>query len=254
MNDLFEGKIVLITGGSRGIGRAIAEKFAQQNAKVIITYKSRIDPRYFDSKGIKYLQCDSSISENVIRTVESVLSTFGRIDVLVNNAGITKDTLIMRMSEQDWDNVINTNLKGCFLFCREVVKVMIKNQKGKIINISSIVATTGNPGQSNYVASKAGMIGFTKTLAKEISAYDIQVNVVAPGFVETDMTAKLTEEQKQTVLSYGIKRKPAKPDKVADFIMFLASPDSDLITGQTFIVEATFLKKDEIMHFKPEVK
>ena len=246
----FEKKVVLITGGSRGIGRAIAEKFALSGARVAITYKMRIDTRYFDSRGIKYFQCDSANSEQIIKTVESVFREFGTIDVLVNNAGITKDTLIMRMSEQDWDNVINTNLKGCFIFCREAVKVMIKNQKGKIINISSIVAMTGNPGQSNYVASKAGMIGLTKSLAKELSAYDIQVNAVAPGFVETDMTSKLTEEQRQTILSYGIKRKPAKPDKVADFILFLASPDSDLITGQTFIVEATFLKKDEITHFK----
>ena len=211
----------------------------------------RVDPRYFDSRGIKYYQCDSSVSEQIIKTVESVINEYGTIDVLVNNAGITKDTLIMRMSEHDWDSVINTNLKGCFIFCRETIKQMIKNQKGKIINISSVVATIGNPGQSNYVASKAGMIGLTKSLAKELSAYDIQVNAVAPGFVETDMTSKLSDKQKNMILSYGIKRKPANPDKVADFILFLASEDSDLITGQTFIVEATFLKKDEIIHFKP---
>ncbi|MFI5145296.1 MAG: 3-oxoacyl-ACP reductase FabG [Ignavibacteria bacterium] len=250
----FENKVVLVTGGSRGLGRAIAEKFASNGAKVAITYKAKVDPRYFDSRKIKYFQCDSSKSEDVISTVEKVIREFGTIDVLVNNAGITKDTLIMRMSEQDWDNVINTNLKGCFLFCREAVKEMVKNQKGKIINISSIVAAAGNPGQSNYVASKAGMIGLTKSLAKELSAYDVQVNAVAPGFVETDMTAKLTEEQRQAILNFGIKRKPARPDKVADFISFLASPDSDLITGQTFIVEATFKKKDEIIHFKTEVK
>ncbi len=245
---------MLVTGGSRGLGRAIAYKFAASGAKVAITYKMRVDPRFFDSKGIKYYQCDSSISSQVIHTVEQVIKEFGTLDVLVNNAGITKDTLIMRMSETDWDSVINTNLKGCFLFCRETVKEMVKKQKGKIINISSIVATAGNPGQSNYVASKAGMIGLTKSLAKELSAYDIQVNAVAPGFVETDMTAKLTEEQRQAVLNFGTKRKPAQPDKVADFIVFLASPDSDLITGQTFIVEATFKKKDEIIHFKTEVK
>ena len=250
----FENKVVLVTGGSRGLGRAIAEKFASSGAKVAITYKAKVDPRYFDSRKIKYYRCDSSISGDVINTVEKVIHDLGTLDVLVNNAGITKDTLIMRMSEQDWDSVINTNLKGCFLFCREAVKEMVKNQKGKIINISSIVATAGNPGQSNYVASKAGMIGLTKSLAKELSAYDIQVNAVAPGFVETDMTAKLTEEQRQVILNYGIKRKPAQPDKVADFIVFLASPDSDLITGQTFIVEATFKKKDEIIHFKTEVK
>jgi 3-oxoacyl-[acyl-carrier protein] reductase len=131
---------------------------------------------------------------------------------------------------------------------------MVKKHSGKIINISSIVATTGNAGQSNYVASKAGIIGLTRSLAKELASYDIQVNAVAPGFVETDMTAKLSLRQKEAVLNYGIKRKPAKPDKVADFIAFLASPDSDLINGQTFIVEATQLRKDEIIHFKPEIK
>jgi len=170
----------------------------------------------------------------------------------VNNAGITKDGLIMRMKEEDWDLVINTNLKGAFLFCRETAKIMIKNHFGKIINISSIVATVGNAGQSNYVASKAGMIGLTKVLAKELAAYNIQVNVLAPGFVETDMTAGLSEEQKKVIFNQQVKRKAAKPDKVADFAAFLASPDSDLINGQTFVVEATRLKKEEKIHFKPE--
>jgi 3-oxoacyl-[acyl-carrier protein] reductase len=248
----FENKIVLVTGGSRGIGRAIAEKFRECRAEVIITYKSRVDPRHFDARGIKYFQCDAANSNQVIDLVKNIIDTFGKIDVLVNNAGITKDTLIMRMSEHDWDSVLNTNLKGTFLFCREAVKSMVKVHRGKIINISSIVATAGNAGQSNYVASKAGVIGLTRSLAKELGSYDIQVNAVAPGFVETDMTAKLTDQQKEAMLNYGIKRKPAKPDKVADFITFLASPDSDLITGQTFIVEATHLRKDEIIHFKTE--
>jgi len=250
---LFENKIVLVTGGSRGIGRAIAEKFRECKAEVIITYKSRVDTRHFDARGIKYFQCDAADSKRVIELVDYIVNEYGRIDVLVNNAGITKDTLIMRMTEQDWDSVVSTNLKGTFLFCREVVKSMVKNHKGKIINISSIVATTGNAGQSNYVASKAGVIGLTRSLAKELASYDIQVNAVAPGFVETDMTAKLTDQQKEAVLNFGIKRKPAKPDKVADFITFLASPESDLINGQTFIVEATHLRKDEIIHFKTGV-
>lgn len=249
----FENKVVLVTGGSRGIGRAIAEKFSKYKAKVIITYKNRVDPRFFDSRGIKYYKCDAGDSKQVVELIGNILKEFKRIDVLVNNAGITKDTLIMRMSETDWDSVINTNLKGTFMFCREVVKSMVKQHSGKIINISSIVATTGNAGQSNYVASKAGIIGLTRSLAKELASYDIQVNAVAPGFVETDMTAKLTDTQKKAVLNFGIKRKPAKPDKVADFITFLASPDSDLINGQTFIVEATQLRKEEIIHFKPEI-
>ncbi len=248
----FQNKVVLITGGSRGIGRAIAVKFALLGAKAVITYKSKIDPNYFNSKGISYYQCDSADASGITKLVGTIEKEFGTIDVLVNNAGITKDGLIMRMKEEDWDLVINTNLKGAFLFCRETAKIMVKNHFGKIINISSIVAAVGNAGQSNYVASKAGMIGLTKTLAKELAAYNIQVNVVAPGFVETDMTAGLSEEQKAAIFNQQVKRKAAKPDKVADFVAFLASPDSDLISGQTFIVEAKWLKKEEKIHFKPE--
>lgn len=248
----FENKAVLVTGGSRGIGREIAAKFAEHGAKVAITYKSKIDTNYFNPKGIRFYQCDSADSSAVVKVVESVKKEFGSVDILVNNAGITKDGLIMRMKEEDWDIVVNTNLKGAFLFCREAAKIMVKNYFGKIINISSIVATVGNAGQSNYVASKAGMIGLTKALAKELAAYNIQVNAVAPGFVETDMTAGLTEEQKAVIFNQQVKRKAAKPDKVADFVLFLASPDSDLINGQTFVVEATWIKKEEKIHFKPE--
>ncbi len=248
----FQNKVVLVTGGSRGIGRAIAVKFSSLGAKVVITYKSKVDPHYFNAKGIRFFQCDSADASGIARLVETVEKEFGTVDVLVNNAGITKDGLIMRMKEEDWDLVVNTNLKGAFLFCRETAKIMIKNHFGKIINISSIVATAGNAGQSNYVASKAGMIGLTKSLAKELAAYNIQVNAVAPGFVETDMTAGLSNEQKETIFNQQVKRKAAKPDKVADFVAFLASPDSDLINGQTFVVEATWLKKEEKIHFKPE--
>jgi 3-oxoacyl-[acyl-carrier protein] reductase len=248
----FENKVVLVTGGSRGIGRAIAMKFYMLRAKVAITYKSRVDPNYFNSKGIKFYQCDSGDALKTAGVVESVVKEFGSIDVLVNNAGITKDGLIMRMKEEDWDSVINTNLKGAFLFCKEAAKIMMKNHFGKIINISSITAVYGNAGQSNYVASKAGMIGLTLAMAKELATYNIQVNVVAPGFVETEMTSHLTQQQKNIIFNQQVKRKAAKPDKVADFVTFLASPDSDLINGQTFVVEAAMLKKEEKIHFKPE--
>jgi 3-oxoacyl-[acyl-carrier protein] reductase len=248
----FEKKVVLVTGGSRGIGRALAVKFSQAGAAVAITYKSRIDYNFFNHKGINYFQCDSADGKKVTAVVDSILKEFGTIDVLVNNAGITKDGLIMRMKEADWDSVIDTNLRGTFLFCREVSKIMVKNHCGKIINMSSIVALAGNAGQSNYVASKAGMIGLTMALSRELAAYNIQVNAVAPGFVETDMTAGLTEVQKQMMFNQHVKKKAAKPDKVADFVAFLASPDSDLINGQTFIVEATRLKKEEKIHFKPD--
>lgn len=248
----FNNKTVFITGGSRGIGRAIAEKFSTLGADVIITYKSKVDSNFFKRKKILYFKCDSSNSKRIKIVIDKVLKKFGKIDILINNAGITKDGLIMRMSEESWDSVMNTNLKGTFLFTKEVLKSMIKNHKGKIINISSVVATTGNAGQSNYVASKSAMIGLTKALAKELSAYNIQVNVVAPGYVETDMTAVLTEEQKRVIFN-TTKKAPAKPDKVADFIAFLASDVSDLITGQTFIVEANKLKKKEIKHFQTKI-
>lgn len=245
----FNDKVVFITGGSRGIGRSMAEKFAQLNAKVVITYKSRIDHRFFKPRNIHYFKCDSADAKRVKEVVQNVVKKFKRIDVLINNAGITKDTLIMRMSEKDWDSVIDTNLKGTFLFCKEAAKYMVKVHRGKIINVSSIVGTTGNAGQSNYAASKAGQIGLTKAIAKELSGHNIQVNAVAPGFVETDMTSVLSEEVKKTIFK-ATKTRAAKPDKVADFVAFLASPDSDLITGQTFIVEATQLKKEERIHFK----
>lgn len=245
----FTNKVVFVTGGSRGIGRAIAERFAQLNAKVVITYKSRIDHRFFKPRNIHYFKCDSSDAKRVKQVVQNVVKKFKKIDVLINNAGITKDTLIMRMSEIDWDSVIDTNLKGTFLFCKEVARNMVKVHRGKIINVSSVVGITGNAGQSNYAASKAGQIGLTKALSKELSAHNIQVNVVAPGYVETDMTSSLSSEIKNKIFK-ATKTTAAKPDKVADFLAFLASEDSDLINGQTFIVEATQMKKDERLHHK----
>jgi 3-oxoacyl-[acyl-carrier protein] reductase len=244
----FKDKVVFITGGSRGIGRAMAVKFAELNAKVVITYKSRIDHRFFKPKNIHYFKCDSADAKRVKEVVQNVVKKFKKIDVLINNAGITKDTLIMRMSEKDWDSVIDTNLKGTFFFCKEVARNMVKNHKGKIINVSSIVGVNGNAGQCNYSASKAGQIGLTKSLAKELGSHNIQVNVVAPGFVETDMTSVLSEDVKKTILK-TTKKKAAKPNKVADFVAFLASEDSDLINGQTFIVEAIQMRHEERLYF-----
>ncbi|MFZ4591718.1 MAG: 3-oxoacyl-ACP reductase FabG [Ignavibacteria bacterium] len=244
----FKDKVVFITGGSRGIGRAMAVKFAELNAKVVITYKSRIDHRFFKPKNIHYFKCDSADAKRVKEVVQNVVKKFKKIDVLINNAGITKDTLIMRMSEKDWDSVIDTNLKGTFFFCKEVARNMVKNHKGKIINVSSIVGVNGNAGQSNYSASKAGQIGLTKTLAKELGSHNIQVNVVAPGFVETDMTSVLSDDVKKAILK-TTKKKAAKPGKVADFVAFLASEDSDLINGQTFIVEAIQMRQEERLYF-----
>lgn len=245
----FTDKVVFITGGSRGIGRAMAVRFAQLNAKVVITYKSRIDHRFFKPKNIHYFKCDSADAKRVKEVVQNVVKKFKKIDVLINNAGITKDTLIMRMSEKDWDSVIDTNLKGTFFFCKEAARNMVKVHRGKIINVSSIVGVTGNAGQANYAASKAGQIGLTKALAKELAAHNIQVNAVAPGFVETDMTSNLSDDVKKTIFK-ATKTKPAKPNKVADFVAFLASEDSDLINGQTFIVEAIQMRNEERLHFK----
>lgn len=243
------GKVVLITGGSRGIGRALADKFAQLGAKVVITYKSRIDFRHFKPRGIHYFKCDSADAKRVKQVVENVISKFGGVDVLVNNAGITKDGLLMRMTERDWDSVMDTNLKGTFLFCKYAAKSMVKRHSGKIINISSVVGTTGNAGQANYAASKAGQIGITKALAKELGPYNIQVNTLAPGLVETDMISVLSADVREKMYKMT-GTKPASPDKVADFAAFLASPDSDLINGQTFIVEASQLRKEDRKYFK----
>lgn len=244
----FTDKVVFITGGSRGIGRAMAVRFAQLNAKVVITYKSRIDHRFFKPKNIHYFKCDSADAKRVKEVVQNVVKKFKKIDVLINNAGITKDTLIMRMSEKDWDSVIDTNLKGTFFFCKEASRSMVKLHRGKIINVSSIVGVNGNAGQCNYSASKAGQIGLTKALAKELGSHNIQVNVVAPGFVETDMTSVLSEDIKKAILK-TTKKKAAKPNKVADFVAFLASEDSDLINGQTFIVEAIQMRHEERLYF-----
>ncbi len=243
------GKVVLITGGSRGIGRALADKFAQLGAKVVITYKSRIDFRHFKPRGIHYFKCDSADAKRVKQVVENVISKFGGVDVLVNNAGITKDGLLMRMTERDWDSVMDTNLKGTFLFCKYAAKSMVNRHSGKIINISSVVGTTGNAGQANYAASKAGQIGITKALAKELGPYNIQVNTLAPGLVETDMISVLSADVREKMYKMT-GTKPASPDKVADFAAFLASPDSDLINGQTFIVEASQLRKEDRKYFK----
>jgi len=243
------GKVVLVTGGSRGIGRALADKFAQLGAKVVITYKSRIDFRHFKPRGIHYFKCDSADAKRVKQVVENVISKFGGVDVLINNAGITKDGLLMRMTERDWDSVMDTNLKGTFLFCKYAAKSMVNRHSGKIINISSVVGTTGNAGQANYAASKAGQIGITKALAKELGPYNIQVNTLAPGLVETDMISVLSADVREKMYKMT-GTKPASPDKVADFAAFLASPDSDLINGQTFIVEASQLRKEDRKYFK----
>lgn len=241
---LLENKVALVTGGSRGIGKAIAMHFAEEGASVAITYTSSSDQASVVVKAIESAggnavaaKCDSSVPGEVIACVNAVIERFTTIDILVNNAGITRDTLLLRMSESDWDAVLDVNLKGAFLFTKEVMKTMMRNRSGKIINISSIVGLIGNPGQANYVASKAGLIGFTKAVAKEIASRNVTVNCIAPGFVRTDMTDALKEEQKQALLSMIPLKRFSEPEEIAAVAAFLASGKSDYITGQVICVD-----------------
>jgi 3-oxoacyl-[acyl-carrier protein] reductase len=233
----FEGKIVLVTGGSRGIGKFIAEAFAESGATTIVTYRNAIDAAYFDSKGIRHYQCDVSDSKSVQELIDKIITEHQRIDVLVNNAGITKDGLLMRMSEEDWDAVIDTNLKGVFNMTKSVTRHMMGKRYGKIVNITSVVGITGNPGQSNYVASKAGVIGFTKATAKELASRNININAIAPGFIGTEMTDKLSDEVKAKYLEIIPLKRIGSGRNIADVVMFLSSDMSEYITGQTICVD-----------------
>ena len=237
-------KIVLVTGGSRGIGRAIARAMAEQGANVAFTFRSAQEAaenvkKEIESMGRKALaiQSDAKDINGAQQVVDRVLKEFQRIDILVNNAGITKDTLLMRMSEQDWDEVLNTNLKGAFNFSKAACRPMMSQREGKIINISSISGVVGNAGQVNYASAKAGMLGMTKSLAKELASRNIQVNAVAPGFVDTDMTEKLTPQQREALMNMIPMKRTAKPEEIANVVVFLASPASSYMTGQVLCVD-----------------
>jgi len=239
-----QNKVALVTGGSRGIGKAIALALADSGADVAFTYKSAAAAaeevvKAVEAKGRKALalQSDAKNFSEANSVVEKVIAQFQRLDILVNNAGITKDTLLMRMSEQDWDDVIDTNLKGAFNFSKAVCKQMMSQREGVIVNISSIAGVIGNPGQTNYAAAKAGMIGMTKTLAKELSSRNIRVNAVAPGFVDTDMTEKLTAQQKEALVGMIPLKRTARPEEIASAVLFLASQASSYVTGQVLCVD-----------------
>lgn len=240
---LLEDKVVLITGASRGIGKSIAQECVKHGAKVAFTYlssdeKARALEAELSADGgvVKGFKSDASKFDQAQELVDNVIEEFGVIDVLVNNAGITKDTLLMRMSEEQWDAVINTNLKSVFNLTKAVMRPMLKARKGSIINMSSVVGVSGNAGQSNYAASKAGLIGFTKSIAQELGSRNIRCNAIAPGFIETEMTAKLD----QNVVDEWRKSIPLKrggaPKDVADLTVFLGSDMSTYITGQTINV------------------
>jgi len=233
----FKDKVIIVTGGSRGIGKSIAEKFAAAGAVVYITYKHSVDAAYFDALGILHRRCDVSDFNEVQSFVNDVTGKHGRIDVLVNNAGLTKDGLLMRMSEEDWNIVMDTNAKGVFNFSKAVCRQMMSQKKGKIINISSVVGITGNAGQANYVSSKAAVIGFTKAIARELASRNINVNCIAPGYIDTDMTSKLSDTIKQSILESVPLKRIGKGEDVANAVMFLASEEADYITGQVLCVD-----------------
>jgi 3-oxoacyl-[acyl-carrier protein] reductase len=238
------GKVAVVTGASRGIGKSIALELAKQGADVVVNYAGSVERANEVVKEIEALgrkaisiQCDVSDSDAVNAMMKEVLEAFGSLDILVNNAGITRDNLLMRMKDSEWDDVINTNLKGVFLCTKAVTRPMMKQRKGRIINITSIVGVTGNPGQANYVAAKAGVIGLTKTTAKELAQRNITVNAIAPGFITTDMTDKLTEEVKNGMLTQIPLGQFGKPEDIANAVVFLASDESSYITGQTLHID-----------------
>lgn len=242
--DLLNGKNIIITGATRGIGKGIAELFSKYGANIAFTYISseksaqEIESMLSTSKNkIKAYKLNASSYEKTELFINEVVKEFGSIDVVINNAGITKDNLLMRMSEEDFDDVININLKSVFNITKSVQRTLIKQRKGSIINISSIVGVQGNAGQANYAASKAGVIGFSKSIARELGPRNIRVNVIAPGFIETEMTAKLNEEViKQWRNSIPLKR-GGTPKDVANACLFLASDLSCYITGQVLLVD-----------------
>ncbi len=231
----FENKVVMVTGGAAGIGRVTAENFAGEGARIAIC---DVNPEAGAAAAkalgpeASFEQVDVASSTAVSSWVEGVFDKYGQIDVLINNAGITRDGLIMRMKEEDWDAVISVNLKSAFNCIKSVSKIMVKQRSGRIINLASVVGVMGNVGQANYVASKAGMIGLTKTVAKELGARGITVNAVAPGFIETDMTAVLSDKAKAFMLSMVPLQRAGTPQDVADAITFLASDQAAYITGQ----------------------
>ncbi|MFQ6007904.1 MAG: 3-oxoacyl-[acyl-carrier-protein] reductase [Candidatus Zixiibacteriota bacterium] len=236
----FTGKTAIVTGSGRGIGRAIAERFAGLHANVVV---SDLDQATVDKVAADIGERAIGIKANVTNNVDieelfnKTLQHFGRVDILVNNAGITRDTLIMRMDVRDWDLVLEVNLKGAFLVMKAATRIMTKQRYGRIINISSVIGLSGNAGQANYAASKAGLIGLTKSAAKELASRGITVNAVAPGFIKTDMTDAIPEAVRQSLLERVVLKRPGFPEDVAAAVVFLASDEASYITGQILPVD-----------------
>lgn len=238
------GKVALITGASRGIGQAVALEMARAGADIAVNYsgseaaaQATVDQVKALGRKAIVVKANVADADEVAAMVEAVQAEFGHIDILVNNAGITRDTLLMRMKDSDWDDVININLKGVYLVTKAVSKLMMKQRSGRIINMSSVVGVTGNAGQANYSASKAGVIGFTKTCAKELASRGILVNAIAPGFIHTDMTDVLPDKVKEATLAAIPLHRMAEPKEVASVAVFLASEYASYITGQVLNVD-----------------
>ena len=241
-------KVALITGGTRGIGKEIAITLAKEGYDIAVNYRKEnedlIDTKNkIEEKNVKCLAVQGDISnfEDTEKMIKEVIQEFGKIDVLVNNAGITKDMLLMRMKKDDFESVINVNLGGTFNMCKNVIPYMMKARSGRIINLSSVVGIAGNAGQTNYSASKAGIIGFTKSLAKEVASRNILVNAIAPGFIETSMTDVLKDEVKEEILKTIPLRRMGSTKDVANLVKFLASDESSYITGQVICVDGGML-------------
>ena len=240
MSKVLDGEIALVTGASRGIGKAIAEQLAADGATVIgtATTDNGADAisAYLQASGGKGMCLDVADNDSVTAVIKQITDDFGAVSILVNNAGITKDNLLMMMKQEQWDDVINTNLTSVYRLSKSVIRSMMKARKGRIINIASVVGSTGNPGQTNYSATKAGLLGFTKSLAREIGSRNITVNAVAPGFIDTDMTRELGDEQRDALIGQIPLNRLGDPADIANAVAFLASPAAAYITGETLHV------------------